>query len=287
MQIIGHGTETYLYLSGLSTSKEISLRDGIVLTPVSSEFHFENAENTLKLLKSEADFAVVMLSRRTIKSQLHIRASNGLQLAVMTLDALWDCILLGAILHYEIMGNIQCDKPFEELADATFFHVIDHHFRAVLSKPYQLTDDDEKWIGAHYAKAYKLMDNDAFRTAVHAMASYKWHTVQSVQLAILWSGIEALFRVSSEVSFRISLYIAKYLEEDNVEKAKELFASLKKLYNSRSSAVHGGKIKDDIGNQVSQSARLLNRIIRRCAELGSLPDTENLIFPNSYGTAES
>ena len=88
MQIIGHGTETYLYLSGLSTSKEISLRDGIVLTPVSSEFHFENAENTLKLLKSEADFAVVMLSGRTIKSQLHIRASDAKQLAITAWNAL-------------------------------------------------------------------------------------------------------------------------------------------------------------------------------------------------------
>ena len=185
------------------------------------------------------------------------------------------------------MGNIQCDKPFEELADATSFNVTNHHFRAVSSEPYQLTDDDVKWIGAHYAKARKLIDNDAFSTAVHALASYRWHSMPSVQLAILWSGIEALFRVSSEVSFRVSLYVANYLEEDNVEKAKNLFASIRKLYNFRSSAVHGGKIKDDINTQVSQSALLLNRLIRRCAELGSLPDTKKLVFPNTYGTAES
>lgn len=287
MQIIGQGTETYLYLSGLSTLKEIPLYEGIVLAPVTSEFHFKNVENALKMLKSEADFAVVMLSGRTIKSQLHIRASDAKQLAIMAWNAGWDSILLGAIFHCEVMGNIQCDKPFEELADATSFNVTNHHFRAVFSEPYQLTDDDAKWIDAHYAKARKLIDNVVFRTAVHAMASYRWHTMPRVQLAILWSGIEALFDVSMEVSFRVSLYIANYLEEDNVEEAKKLFASIRKLYNSRSSAVHGGKIKDDIGNQVSQSARLLNRIIRRCAELGSLPDTENLIFPNSYGTAES
>ena len=79
MQIIGQGTETYLYLSGLSTLKEIPLYEGIVLAPVTSEFHFKNVENALKMLKSEADFAVVMLSGRTIKSQLHIRASDGMQ----------------------------------------------------------------------------------------------------------------------------------------------------------------------------------------------------------------
>ena len=155
------------------------------------------------------------------------------------------------------------------------------------SEPYQLTDDDEKWIGAHYAKALKLIDNETFKIAVHAMASYKWHTMPRVQLAILWSGIEALFNVRTEISFCVSLYIANFLEEDNVEEAKKLFASIRKLYNFRSSAVHGGKIKDDINTQVSQSAHLLNRLIRRCAELGSLPDTKKLVFPNSYGTAES
>ena len=284
MQIIGHGTETYLYLSGLSTSKEIPLYDGIVLTPVTSEFHYGKVS---KLLKNDVDFAVAAVSGRTIGSQLHISASNAKQLAIMAWNAGWDCILLGAIFHCEVTGNIQCDKPVEELVNATLINVTNYYFRGILSEPYQLTDDDEKWIGAHYAKARKLIDNDAFMVAVHAMASYKWHSMPRVQLAILWSGIEALFEVSSEVSFRISLYIAKYMEEDNVEEAKELFASIKKLYNSRSSAVHGGKIKDDIGDQVSQSAHLLNRLIRRCAELGSLPDTEKLIFPISYGTAES
>lgn len=55
MPINEYSLETYLYLNGLSTSKEISLCDGIVLAPVTSEFHFKNVENALKMLKSEAD----------------------------------------------------------------------------------------------------------------------------------------------------------------------------------------------------------------------------------------
>ncbi len=274
MQIIGQGTETYLYLSGLSTLKEIPLYEGIVLAPVTSEFHFKNVENALKMLKSEADFAVVMLSGRTIKSQLHIRASDAKQLAIMAWNAGWDSILLGAIFHCEVMDNIQCDKPFEELADATFFNVTNHHFRAVFSKPYQLTDDDEKWIGAHYAKARKLIDNDAFRTAVHAMASYKWHSMPRVQLAILWSGIEALFEVRWNIRSRLSLAVANYLAGGDSEKEKEIIDNVKKLYNSRCEAVHGSKIKGDVNNLVAKSAHLLNLIIRRCSEYGTLPDTE-------------
>lgn len=129
--------------------------------------------------------------------------------------------------------------------------------------------------------AYQLLDNDSYRTAVHAMASYAWHSIPRIQLTILWSGIEALFEASTEISFRISLYIANFLS-DNKDDAQELFSKTKKLYSYRSAAVHGSKIKGDILALVSETANLLNRIIRRCAELGELPHTEDLVFPKLY-----
>ncbi len=62
--------------------------------------------------------------------------------------------------------------------------------------------------------------------------------------------------------------------------AQTIFATTRRLYNSRSSAVHGGKIKGDIESLVAESAALLNRIIRRCAELGTLPKVDELVFPS-------
>ena len=32
------------------------------------------------------------------------------------------------------------------------------------------------------------------------MASYRWHSVPRVQLAVIWSGIESLFNVNTEVT---------------------------------------------------------------------------------------
>jgi hypothetical protein len=161
---------------------------------------------------------------------------------------------------------------------ATEVNVTNYAFRAMLSDPYQLNENDEKWINSYYSVAYKLLDKDPYMTAVHAMASYRWHSMPRVQLAILWSGIEALFEVSTEISFRISLYIANFLADSDAAEAKDLFSKTRKLYSSRSAAVHGGKIKGDLNDLVSESASLLNRLIRRCAELGVLPDTDNLIF---------
>lgn len=46
----------------------------------------------------------------------------------------------------------------------------------------------------------------------------------------------------------------------------------------RSSAIHGNKIKGNIFSFVDESAILLNQLIRRCAEIGELPNIEKLVF---------
>ena len=278
MKMIGRGTETYLYVNGMSTSKEIVLHDDIVLLPVKANFHYGTVS---KLFKSDVDFAVASVSGSSIKSQIRIRASDSKELACVAWNAIWDALLLGAIFRCEIMVNIQCDKPVEQLKNATYVHITNYQFRAILSGPYQLTAKDEEWILSYYSAACELLKKDAFETAVHAMASYKWHSMPRVQLAILWSGIEALFEASTEISFRISLYIANFLAGENVAEAKIIFDETRKLYNSRSAAVHGGKIKGDLHDFVEESATLLNRIIRRCAELGALPDIKRLTFPHT------
>ena len=279
MKIVGNETETYLYINGISTSKEILLHDNIILAPVLAPFHYGKVSD---MLKNDVDFAVAAVSGRMIASQMRIFAANEEDLVRTAWNAAWDCILLGAIFHCEVMGNIQCDKPVEQLNEATSLNVTNYAFRAMLSAPYGLTEDDMRWIESYYPTAYKLLDNDPFMTAVHAMASYKWHSMPRVQLAILWSGIEALFNVSSEISFRISLYIANFLAGEDAAEAKELYEKTRKLYSSRSSAVHGSKIKGDIDGLVSESAELLNRIIRQCAELGALPNTQELVFPSAF-----
>ena len=98
-----------------------------------------------------------------------------------------------------------------------------------------------------------------------------------VQLAVIWSGIESLFNVNTEFSFRISLYISNLLIENKTQ-AKDLFKQVRKMYSLRSTAVHGNKAKDNLAGAVEESAALLNRILRRCAELNCLPDVDNLVF---------
>lgn len=275
MSIVGLGKETYLYVNGVSCSHEINLRDNVTLMPVESNFKFEKISN---LLKNDIDFAIAVLSAETVSSQLRIISSNAEQLAITTWNSQWDCILLGALFNCEVMSNLQCDKSISDLKEASYINITNYSFRALLTKCYILSETDEKWVSKYYTTALDLMDYDVYQTAVHAMASYRWHSMPRVQLAVLWAGIESLFNVSSEVSFRISLYIAHFLADRDGMKANEIFKKTKKLYNARSSAVHGNKMKDSISSSVEESAMLLNQLILHCAEKGELPNIEKLVF---------
>ncbi len=275
MGVIGIGNETYLFVNGIKAQNIITLHDGVTLLPVTAAFHYGKVSD---LLENDLDYAVAAVCGRNIASQIRVSASDPQQLAAKTWNAAWDCLLLGAIFHCDVMDNMQSDKPAEKLEEATYVNITNYAFRSVLNDPYTLTDDDKGWICNHYAAAHGLLANDSFSTAVHAMASYQWHSMPRVQLAIIWSGIESLFQVSTEISFRISLYIANFLSDGNKEAAQELFEHTRKLYNARSASVHGGKIKGNIESLVSESAALLNRIIRKCAEKKMLPPIDDLVF---------
>lgn len=275
------GTVEYLYLNGIIPTKEIRLDRNVILSPVSALIQRKKVSD---LINNDVEYAAAIIYGSSITSQLRITLSGGneIELAINAWNAVWNYMLLGAIFQCEVMANMQCDKPLEDFEEAQYLYVTNKAFHAVFSEPYQLTSDDEKWIALHYTKAHDLLEKDQFLTAVHAMASYKWHSMPRVQLAVLWSGIESLFGANTEISFRISLYIANFLAGNDVAEAREIFLKTRKLYSSRSGAVHGGKIKGDVDSLVSESAELLNRIIRRCAELGALPNTDDLVFPSFF-----
>lgn len=274
MGVLGVGCDCYLYVNGLAVSTPITLHDNVCLCPAKFGSKWDEIS---ELFKNDIDFSMAVLAHSSIGSQLHITAGNSRELATCAWNALWDCILVGALFDCDVMCNLQSDQQVENLAKAKYVNIINYAFHALLSNPYTISAADEAWLIKYYEPAHRLMDNEAFSTAVHAMASYRWHSFPRIQLAIIWSGIEALFNISTEVSFRISLYIANFLGE-NQDDAKLLFQTVKKMYSLRSSAVHGNKMKDDTASVVIESARLFNRIIRRCAEINSLPKVDNLIF---------
>ena len=95
------------------------------------------------------------------------------------------------------------------------------------------------------------------------------------QLALLWSGIEGLFSVDYELSFRLSLYIARFLSPRRGTRQKAIFDSVKNLYAVRSKAVHGGKLKNP-HEAAKGTVKILRQLVVKCAERKGLPKTDDL-----------
>ena len=94
-------------------------------------------------------------------------------------------------------------------------------------------------------------------------------------MALIWSGIEGLFQIDFELSFRLSIYIAKYLSPRSRARQKAIFEEVKKLYGIRSKAVHGGKLKEP-NDAVKNSLEMLRRLVVKSAERGALPKSDEL-----------
>jgi hypothetical protein len=180
------------------------------------------------------------------------------------------------LLDCEAVCNLQADAPAAELELAQFLQVTNYHYRGLGGTPHVMTDEQQAWVQQHFATARRLLDNDVFQSATHALASYRWHSVPRARMALLWAGIEGLFKVESEIVFRLSLYVARFLFPDDADLRRQTFERTKRLYKTRSAAVHGGEIKGDTKALVADSASLLREVLSRCLSVGSLPDTSTL-----------
>jgi len=276
MQIIGKGDTTYILLSGIEVSENLCLSENIELQPAdTSHLDFNTAVSTCS---QPDDIAVVVAFIPRIRSQFRIVAPTPKELAVHAWNSSWDALLLSALFHTEIGFNLQSDVPSDEIGAKSILRATNLHMYGIYDKnSYKLTSDESKWISANFKDARQLLENERFQTAVHCLASYRWHSMPRIKLAVLWAGIEGMFGASSEIRFRISLYIARFLHQHDSEKRKLLFETVKKLYNSRSSAVHGSKIKGGIDAAVEESAGILQKILLQCVNIKSMPNENELV----------
>ena len=275
MKVFGSANGCFLFLHGIAVSAPIQLAEGVELTPATLP---ELSPLLLDTMERDEDRAVLMLFLPRVASQLRITGSTGKEVVTRAWNAAWDAMLVGALAGCEVTCNLQANVPLEALDKNSTIFVTNHHLRGLYSSPPMILSDEQvAWLEKYYMSARTLLSKDVYRDAVHALASYKWHTLPRARLAMLWAGIEGLFGVDSEIVFRLSLGIAKFLGE-TADEQRRLFEHTRGLYKARSKAVHGGKIKGDAKEAISESAKLLNRLIIRAAERGRLPELDQLVL---------
>lgn len=276
MQVVGIGNTTYILLSGLEVVTDVELSENAkLLTADTSHLDLETAISTCA---RPDDIAVIAAFIPRITAQMKISAPTPKELATLVWNSSWDALLLSAIFHTEVGFNLQSDTEASSISTTSRLRATNYHMHGLTQfSPYKLNADDVTWISEHFHNARQLLDNDKFQTAVHCLASYRWHTMPRIKMAVLWAGIEGMFGASSEIRFRISLYIASFLHPVDADARKAKFEAVKKLYNLRSAAVHGSKIKGDLAQAVEESAELLKNLVRQSVINKGIPNEDELV----------
>jgi hypothetical protein len=275
MKVFGPPEGCYLYLHGVAVPSSIDLVEGVELLPAGRP---QLPRSLVDKMEQDEDRAALLLFLPRVASQLRITGASAHEVAARAWNGVWDGMLVGALAAYEVTCNLQSSVPIEELTETSNIHVTNHHLRGLRSwPPVTLKEGQCEWLRTHFSSARALMGKESYRDAVHALSSYKWHSLPRAQLAMIWSGIEGLFGIDSEITFKLSLGIAKFLG-DSAEEQRQIFQDTKTLYKARSKAVHGGKIKGDVQSAITDSAALLKHLVLRAAERGQIPDVEQLII---------
>lgn len=178
-----------------------------------------------------------------------------------------------------------CERSWASLAGMTGNHCRANRVEQVM-RTHQfgasslVTTEDLEWVGRTLGPLTLLMEDDRFATAVEALCSYLHAGNYRMMAAQLWAGVEAIFDVQHEVSYRISVLAALLLEKRGAS-CRELFKQLRKLYGERSKAVHGSKLDEQkLQQHVAEVRTLLARLLARLIERGQMPapsDFEDLI----------
>src|ERR1017187_2929102 len=213
MRISGHGKETFLYLNGLRVTRPIHLGKNAELLPASCS---PEPDDIIAVSHTEIDIGVVALFLRSVASQIHIHAESSKELATTAWNTVWDAVLLSAFCNCDVICNMQSDTPAEKFNAKSQLEITNYHLRGFCSgAPHSMNDDEAIWFENNIGRSRSLLSLQHFQNAVHCLATYRWHSLPRVQLAVLWAGIEGLFGVESEIVFRLSLYAARFLEPGN------------------------------------------------------------------------
>lgn len=263
----------YLFLHGLKVPRAVRLSDTVELLPANG---VSDPSVALEVATTNEDAAVFLLHLPRIDSQLRIEAPTQKVLGTLVWNAGWDVLLLGSAFACQVGQNIESECPAEEVTGRSGLRVTNYHLHGWRAEPIEIGEPDCQWLEENFAHGRGLLGNEVFRSSMHCLASYYWHPHPRSRLALLWAGIEALFKIDSELSFRLSLSAAKFLEPNDRDAARAVFSQVKRLYKARSRAVHGAEMKGDSKAIIDESAALLQRLMRHCIETGSLPDPEEL-----------
>jgi hypothetical protein len=174
------------------------------------------------------------------------------------------------ILTHSILEDPEVDAPHVYCSDFV-------HTRPAYLADFRLTLEDAGWIKSHMGTALRFVNEPKFQNAMQALTSFHCIPYSSTCLLVAWSGLEALFGVDQEISFRLCLYITNFLKSGD-DRYPE-FQKLRRSYDDRSRVAHGSATKAKALHEHATYTRdILRACLEKCIETNAFPDARQLIF---------
>lgn len=142
---------------------------------------------------------------------------------------------------------------------------------------FRLTLEDAQWIKLHMETALRFVHKPKFQNAMQALTSFHCIPYSSAALLVAWSGLEALFGVDQEISFRLCLYVTNFLKSGDGRYSE--FEKLRRSYNDRSRVAHGAATKAiEVHDHAAYTRDILRACLAKCIETNAFPNPKQLIF---------
>jgi hypothetical protein len=201
----------------------------------------------------------------TIAAALRMRLGSAFLVPAVA-DRSWDTIAAA--------DDNSCDvRPLEDAPLSLSTSEFVAEFREVMA-------EDASWVEQHIIPILRARADARFQFALESMSSSFVESDRRMAVAKLWAGIESLFDVSQELTFRLSLLVAALLEPPG-QARYDCYRHVRALYSIRSRVVHGGRVTDtELRQHISETRTLLSRCLVEMASAETMPqriDLEKLL----------
>lgn len=256
--------EQPLSVFDLASAGAVGFRSWAVLEPV--------ARGCCAEIESAKDAAIVpgydTLNRAWLASTLLVLRGFTRHLCVACSSYSWNIIAghqerTSDVFQRQVRDEGPHAAVYKSKRDLPRFHgeLLDFHLTLLTNKDArtdQVSFEDAAWIHEHFDVFNDLAaQSQPFRFALQAAVDWRFVKEARSAVARLWSGIEAIFGVTSELVYRLSLLSACLLAERG-DKRRAKFEEVKKLYGLRSKVVHGEQLTDEkVTSALNDSYHLL------------------------------
>lgn len=245
------------------------LEPGLTLLPGGPSINMDEAA---KSARDFVDYAAVVRNEPFVTFSLRVEEAQNDALAAKGWNSLWDFHLLSVAARRPCCSIYSVSRGPEDLA----LSVANRNIIFNPPAPSEILSDDLEWMKANRGRFHALIGDKHFNTAMRCYANSHYLFDLDMRVMLLWSGIEGLLSVDAELTRRIALHAAMMLVGTPEEKVAH-FDRVKKAYNIRSKAVHGGDATNaQLETGYAEASLILIALLRRCVELGRVPSAKEL-----------